>query len=63
MYIPGEPFSSANFDFFWECHAVENCRRRQKITNLLNDTQTQPSNLYISYQYHSKKHIPSTHCT
>ena len=46
MYLPGEPFVSANFDFFWECHAVENCRRRQQITNLLNDTQTQPSNLY-----------------
>ena len=55
MYIPGEPFASAtalsaqtNFDFFWDCHAVENCRRRKQITNLLNDTQ-KPSNLYISH--------------
>ena len=36
MYIPGETFASTtvlsaqtNFDFFWDCHAVENCRRRK----------------------------------
>ena len=33
MYISGELFASAmalsaqtNFDLFWECHVVENCR-------------------------------------